>query len=81
MTYLAIFPQVTENYLNRDFFENETNQLAIIAPNEADHADMVKVLHPSKCANDRQFILYANALEQWAFCYFADCGKSETEKK
>lgn len=80
MTYLAIFPQVTENYLNKDFFENEPNQLAHLAPNEAEHGDLIKVLHTSNCSTDRQFMLYANALEQWAFCYFSDCMNDLQEK-
>jgi pyruvate, water dikinase len=70
--YLAIFPQVTENYLNREFFLTEPNRLTEIAPAEARFADLVRVIDADNRNSKQHIILYANTIEQQAVCYFSD---------
>ena len=75
--YIAIFPQVTENYLNREFFEKEPNQLAALAPAEAKYAHLVKLIDASEYPLKRRIILYADAIGQQAFCHVLG-GDTET---
>jgi pyruvate, water dikinase len=67
--YLAIFPQIQENFLNREFFEHEPNMLGKLAPAEKRFEHLVRIIDSSGFPLKRRIIVNANTLEQRAFCY------------
>jgi hypothetical protein len=69
IVYIAIFPQVTENFLNHEFFEKEPNQLATLAPAEKRYENLVKVIDTVEFPLRRRFILYADTMGQRALCH------------
>lgn len=45
ISYLALYPDETENLFNSDFFYNSPNVLASIVPDDSNFADIIKVIH------------------------------------
>ena len=74
ITYIAIFPQVIENFLNRDYFDREPNQLAEVVPAEAHYADLVRIIETKPPLKSR-IMLYADSIGQQAFCHLQDVGE------
>ncbi|MBN1764787.1 MAG: PEP/pyruvate-binding domain-containing protein [Sedimentisphaerales bacterium] len=64
--YIALFPNQTHNYLNKDFFENSPNHLSRYLPDMEKWAGVLRVVE----SQDSNTLLYANTLSQDAVCYF-----------
>ncbi len=66
MLYLAVVPDAEGGFLNRDFFEENENQLARLLPEAVAHEDVIRVIHADDFGRVR---LYADTLKQRMVCY------------
>ena len=69
MLYFALHPEKDKNYLNREFFLSQTNQLSNLFPEALrwDHA--IKIIDPPQNDVKEQITLNMNALTQLGYCY------------
>jgi hypothetical protein len=65
MLYMALFPSRSENFLNRDFFEQSDNRLEALLPDAANWANVIRVID---CPTG-SIRLNANTLKQRVVCY------------
>ncbi|MFC1650060.1 PEP/pyruvate-binding domain-containing protein [Candidatus Latescibacterota bacterium] len=69
MLYLAVFPHLKENIINRTFLEKSPNKLSELIPGESKWADAIKVIDTGNLTGGRKIILNANTINQDAICY------------
>lgn len=67
--YMAIYPEKSEYYINRDFLKNKENQLLKLIPEASKWKDVVKVIDFFRSDNEKTMYLNANAIDQRGICY------------
>ncbi|MCE5251037.1 PEP/pyruvate-binding domain-containing protein [bacterium] len=72
MLYLAVFPNVRNNFLNRRILESAPNRLGALVPDQENLSDAVRVIDIKDIVENRKLFIYANAVDQKALCYFTD---------
>ncbi|MCU0242643.1 MAG: PEP/pyruvate-binding domain-containing protein, partial [Vicinamibacteria bacterium] len=68
--YLALFPGQRDDTIHSALLESAPNRLAELIPEEAQWAQVVRVIDPATLPGGRRIQLNANALEQRAVCYY-----------
>ncbi|MFC1542145.1 PEP/pyruvate-binding domain-containing protein, partial [Candidatus Latescibacterota bacterium] len=69
MLYLAVFPNLKENFINRTFLEKTPNKLTELLPGASKWANAINVIDTEDLSEGRKIILNANTIEQDAICY------------
>ncbi|HEU5360103.1 MAG TPA: PEP/pyruvate-binding domain-containing protein [Candidatus Deferrimicrobiaceae bacterium] len=75
MLYLAVYHGKKGNFINEEFFERKENRLADLLPEEAEWADVVRVIDIPEASGGRAVYLNANSPGQRAICYLAELGE------
>jgi hypothetical protein len=76
MLYLAVFPTLEDNTLNRDFLENAPSILDTLIPGETRWLDTVRVIDIDKQDNGSMLYINANAVKQHAVGYFESASEA-----
>jgi len=67
--YMAIYPEKSDNVINREFLNNSENQLKDLFPEALKWSDAVRVIDFSSPEYEEQFYLNVNSVEQRGFFY------------
>ena len=62
--YLALFPDQKKNFLNIPFIQQCSNKLTEILPDAKRHEELIRVIDPAECLDQRKLKLRANVLKQ-----------------
>lgn len=69
MLYIALNPESKDNYLNRDYFLLEKNQLPEILPRSKQWEHAIKIIDPILINSEKEVKLNMNSITQIGFCY------------
>ncbi|MFC1489676.1 PEP/pyruvate-binding domain-containing protein [Candidatus Latescibacterota bacterium] len=69
MLYIAVFPHLKENIINRSFLEQTSNKLSELIPSESRWENAIKVIDTADLTDGGKIILNANTINQDAVCY------------
>jgi len=67
--YIAIFPHMNENLLNKNFLEKSPNKLGGMIPDEAQWSEAVRVIDTADLPDNQKLLLNVNSIGQKALCY------------
>jgi pyruvate, water dikinase len=67
--YMAVYPENTDNLINREFLNNAANSLPGLFPEAVRWSDAVRVIDFSGPDNDQQLYLHVNSVEQRGYFY------------
>jgi hypothetical protein len=72
MLYLAVFPNVEHNFLNKRFLESGPNKLPALVPDQEGLSDAVRIIDVQEVTQNRKLYIHANAIDQKALCYLTE---------
>jgi len=79
MLYIAVFPNLETNEINRRFLEESKNMLPELLPSEVRWADAVRVIDPEGTPVAGKVVMHADTVHQRVLCYLdRRTGKSLT---
>ncbi len=67
--YMAIYPEKSDNVINREFLNNSVNKLKDLFPEALKWSDVVRVIDFSGPEYEEQLYLNVNSVEQRGFLY------------
>jgi len=69
MLYIAVFPHMEKNIINRHFLEESSNKFSGFIPGERRWEEVIKVIDSDDLPGNRGIFLNANTIQQKAICY------------
>ena len=69
--YIAIFPHMNENVLNKNFLEKSPNKLGKLLPDETQWSEAVRVIDTADLPDNQKLLLNVNSIGQKALCYLS----------